>query len=184
MNKPLLFIDFYGTLNSGKFWSSLDEPTHPWHGRRRPIEAFLFRDNAPLVDDWMRGKHTSEDIHHIIASEFQLDFKMLFEIFKNDCQKLFIEQRHLAAIEKLKSKYTVILSTDNMDSFDRFTLPAQPRVAKVFDAIHNSFNWRMLKLDNDGTYFKQALAEAGADFRDCILIDDIDKICNFKLWLW
>jgi len=73
--------------------------------------------------------------------------------------------------------------TDNMDSFDRFTLESHPELIEIFDAIYNSYNTGLLKKQNDGEIFKTILQEFRADMKDAILIDDSKSNCELITYL-
>ncbi len=144
--KPLLFIDFDGTLCHDRFWRSADDVT------KGKIQDFLFNPKNPLVAEWMKGKHTSEDINQILAKELDVDYQKLWDIFVEDCKTMKISDEVLNHLAILKNKYITILSTDNMDCLDRFTVPSL-KLDLYFDAILNSYNERSLKIDNNGNFF-------------------------------
>lgn len=176
--KNLIFTDFNGVISYDKFWKSLEDKNHELHGYHEKIETFLFQDNRQIIIDWMLGKYTSEEVNKIIADELDIPYKTLFETFKEDCEKIDISKKILYQANKLRRYYKVILITDNMDSFDRFTLPKNELLIKNFDEIDNSYNLKFFKSSDDGKYFLDKISKNGAVISNCILIDDSENNCN------
>jgi FMN phosphatase YigB (HAD superfamily) len=177
-HNKILFIDFDGVLCHDPFWHSLRNEDHKYHQYSEPIEKFLFDDNRDIFDDWMVGKYTSEDIHERISRAVGIQYDILFSIFKEDCQKMEISRQILTELGRLKDDYYLILATGNVDAFDRFILPSNPVIRDIFDEIHNSYNLKMLKSNNNGQYFINVVEEKKIPFSDCYLIDDSVSTCN------
>ena len=55
-SKPVLFIDFDGTLCFERFWSDLPEHTY------RAIQDHLFSGDRTVTIAWMRGQVRAEDV--------------------------------------------------------------------------------------------------------------------------
>ena len=53
--KNIVFIDFNGVISYDKFWKSLEDEKHELHRFKEGIETFLFKDNKPILLDWMIG---------------------------------------------------------------------------------------------------------------------------------
>lgn len=176
--KNIVFIDFNGVISCDKFWKSLEDEEHELHKFKEGIETFLFRDNKPMLLDWMIGKYTSEDVHKMISDKLKMPYDAFFATFQEDCANIDISEKILKEADKLKRYYKVILATDNMDSFDRFSLPKNPLMTESFDEIDNSYNTKIFKTSDNGKYFLRKIAEAGAVISNCILIDDSEKNCN------
>lgn len=172
MPKPLLFLDFDGVLCYDRFWFSFGPE------RQKEVADYLFRDNQEIARQWMRGKYTSESIHQMISAELGFSFDELFALFRRDCENFFLSPLLTEAVRQLKSKYTIILRTDNMDSLDRFTLPAHPEFTALFDQIDNSFNLGSLKLDPDHRYYENIIHASGAPARTAVLIDNSSRVCE------
>lgn len=166
-------MDFDGVLSYGRFWSSLPRNQYDM------VSNFLFVENKEIVKDWMRGKYTSEEIHNFICQHLDLDYQATFELFQDDCANFEIDDQLLNELEKLKQKYYLVLRTDNMDGFDRFTLPAHPRLEMIFDEIHNSYNLKTLKLE--GNFYGDFVKNTGLENTNFSLIDDSSSVCeHFK----
>lgn len=176
----ILFVDFNGVISYNPFWFSLINPNHPLHIYYEPIENLLFRGENKikrLVDDWMMGKYTSEQIHKIIENKTGAPHQELLKVFYEDCKRLDISKPILRHIKTLRRNWYCILRSDNMDTLHRFTLPANPQLADAFDEIHSSFLLRQLKKTNGGIYFKTTTANFGIKIENCVLIDDSISNC-------
>jgi len=175
----VLFIDFNGVISYDPFWVSLTNPDHPLHLYYEPIEEFLFRDKSHnLIDEWMMGKYTGEQIHRILSERLGVPYKALFSVFCQDCKKLDISKPILAKVRPMRNNWYCILKTDNMDSFHRFTLPANPELAESFDEVHISYLLRSLKKTNSGEYFVKTAANLEVDLKRCVLIDNGNSNCK------
>jgi len=121
----------------------------------------------------------SQNGDRVYSFNIGVDSDKLLQVFIEDCSKIDISEKILDTLQGLKDKYYLILRTDNMDSFDRFTLPEVPRLKEVFDQIDNSFNLGELKLDNSGQYFLNKAKERSININLCYFIDDSQKNCDF-----
>jgi len=176
-----LFVDFNGVISYAPFWASMRNPSHPLHPYYDPIEQLLFRGQKKLeglVDDWMLGKYTSEQVHHLLAYKLGAPYERLFDVFCEDCKQLDISRPILDKIQALKRDWFCILRTDNMDTFHRFTLPANPLLVEAFDEIDCSYLLRQLKKTDGGRYFVTAAANLGVGISSCVLIDDSSSNCS------
>ena len=169
--KPLLFVDFDGTLCFDKFWRSTDKEQFA------KIQALIFKKGAPLVNGWMRGRHTSETINQLVADELGVPYETVWEWFMHDCRSMSVSVAALGRIQELRAKFRSILVTDNMDCFTRFTVPGLG-LDQHFDQIVNSFETGKLKMDNEGEVFWDCVQEAGVSMEDCVLIDNSKGTCD------
>jgi len=167
--KPILFIDFFKTLNHEVYWRSLPS------AEKEKIQQLLFRNNTTLVNDWMRGKHSAEDVNRIAAEKLNIPYEHLWEVFVRDCKTMKIPITTLETINQLRHKYFTILLTGNMDSFSRFTQPAL-HLDNYFDLISNSFNEGLHKTDNEGELFLKYTRLYNAKIQDCVLLDDSKQV--------
>jgi hypothetical protein len=103
--KGILFVDFNGVISYDPFWKSMIKNDHPLHCFYEPIENYLFRNKNSLIDDWMLGKYTSEQIHQILADKIGIPYQPLFEIFSEDCKKLDMSKPILKVIQALKKDW-------------------------------------------------------------------------------
>lgn len=177
-NKNILFIDFNGVISYQTFWASLGNPKHKYHQYFSPIEEFIFKENTELVKDWMLGKYSSEQIHRLIAKKVNISYEDILKIFIEDCQNLDISKEILERVKNLRQYYYCILATDNMDSFDRFTLTSNPELIESFDEINNSSAIGIFKSKDNGQYFKDKISQRNAVTKNSILIDDSKSNCK------
>jgi len=168
--KPILFIDFDGTLCRDRFWRSFEQ------NNSEKIQT-AFRANKSKISDWMRGSYTSEEINNLISKETNIPFDNLWQVFVADCKSMRIDSEALNRIQNLRKYYHAILVTDNMDCFSRFTVPAL-NLDKYFDSIINSFNIKKRKDDNGGELFMQLANKFNSKIEYCILADDSKKTCG------
>lgn len=171
--KRALLIDFDGTLCHGRFWSSL--PVEEY----QKIQEFLFHPHrVELAYDWMVGKHSAEDINHILSKELNLDYSKLWDTFVRDAGNMEISQEVLDRLNELRKDYLVLLVTDNMDSLHRFTAPAHSLDA-YFDAIISSYTERVSKRDNQGQLFSDVLNRYEIAPANAVLFDDSGSATTF-----
>ncbi len=171
--KPTLLIDFDGTLCHDRFWRSLEL----WSLHK--VQDYVFGPNSDkeLVSNWMKGKYTSEEVHKRLADDLGIDYDHIWQVFVRDCENMSIDENLLNGISNLRSRYNVILCTDNMDCFSRFTVPSL-RLKDYFDEIINSYDKGISKNDNDGELFQKTVSGYGSSIAESILIDNSKNTCN------
>lgn len=168
--KPVLFIDFDGTLCHDKFWRSLSPEL------LSKIKLFEF-DEEQIAQRWMRGEFTSEEINRRVAPLIGMDYQELWDLFVENCSTMEVSKDLLETLSNLRSRYHVVLMTDNMDSFDQFTVPAL-HLEDYFDLIVNSYNKKRGKEDESGKNFTEVLQSYDSAIEDSILIDNSAQACQ------
>lgn len=168
--KPILFVDFDGTLCHDRFWRSLPAEQY------EKVQSFLFGEEKTHVQEWMLGKRTAEEINELLAEHLDVPFQELWNVFVQDTSSMKVSQESLNAIKSLRDVYTTILITVNMDSFSRFTVPSL-QLNDYFDVISNSYNEGLFKSDNDGEVFRKYIHTYQAPVASSILIDDSPSAC-------
>lgn len=171
MNKPILFVDFDGTLCHDRFWRSL-----PFEQYKR-IQTLLFDENAQYANEWMKGKHTAEEVNQFLAGQLGIPFEEIWEVFVKDSETMSVSKDVLETIANLRDRYTTILITVNMDSFARFTVPAL-KLKDYFDDISNSYYEGKFKSDNEGEVFRDYINKYSAPVERSILVDDSVGACE------
>lgn len=169
--KPIIFCDFDGVLCHDRYWRSLPPNEH------EKVQKLLFGVDNTLVGDWMRGKYTAEEINTIVSEKTGISFEKLWSIFLNDCKTMYVSKEILEKLGSLRNRYIVILMTDNMDSFTRFTSPLLG-LDSYFDYICNSFYENLLKTDSDGEIYIKCAQKFNVSIEDCIVLDDSKKVCE------
>lgn len=183
----IVFIDWSGTLSKSKFWGHLEASDNDLFTK---IEGNLFKKNIDLIKPWMKGEFTSEDVVKRISNETGLDYQKVFDEFIKGCELMeFVDTKVPNLITKLKMKgMKVYIASNNMDSFDRWTIPAM-KLEELFDGIINSFPIKALKHDfaDDGTslFFDEVLKKEGVKPQETVLIDDSEdkegKLSSFGI---
>ena len=172
MKKQNIFIDFDGTICFDYFWRSAPEEI------KKTIGKFLFQDNTYLLEDWMCGQKSSEDINQIISDNCNLDYNMIWSYFIKDCENMYIPEDILDALSACKKNNTLILITDNMDSFNRFTIN-KLKLLNYFHYIFNSYDYGVLKDDPlPKGLFKKVIDLNGFDIQKSVLLDNSQKNCD------
>src|ERR1044072_1737700 len=115
--KPVLFIDFHRTLCHDLFWRSLPAEIV------EKIRLFEF-DEQKIAYRWMRGEFTSEEINQQLAQVVGMEYAELWRVFVENCRTMHVSQQSLQNISGLREQFQIVLMTDNMDCFDRFTVPS------------------------------------------------------------
>lgn len=169
-SKPTLFIDFDGTISSQRYWRSLPPDAYD------KVQKLLFSGEKVLVNAWMRGKHSAEEINRLVAGEINVPFEELWNLFVQDCRTFSVSPPVLEAISSRRNSHSVILITDNMDSFTRFTAPSLG-LEKYFDHVSNSFYEKLRKADNGGELFRRHAQTHGASLAGSVLIDNSPANC-------
>lgn len=169
--KKHLLIDWSKTLSHSLFWDNSNS-IESTSARR-----WLFENNTNLVSPWMKGKYSAEQICNLIATDTALDPKKLVNELIASCQRMTLcSQEIYPLIAKIKKRnYSVVIATDNMDTFTRFTIPAL-KLANYFDDFLVSAELKILKetlsRDNEPLFFTKYIKKNRCDFHDLILLDD------------
>ena len=172
MKKQNIFIDFDGTICFDYFWRSAPEEIN------KTIVKFLFQDNVHLIENWMRGKISSEEVIKIISQNTGINYTLIWDIFVKDCKNMYVRPDILQAISKCNVNNNTILITDNMDCFNRLTNP-QIQFEKYFSYIFNSYDYGVLKDDAlNECLFKKIIDLYGFDIKKSVLLDNSEKNCK------
>jgi FMN phosphatase YigB (HAD superfamily) len=164
-----VLFDFDGVLCTDRFYTTL-EPEYPdvisW------INRHVFGGENYFVR-WMRGEYTHRQINAIIAEKTGLEFNKLNELFIESVRQMKINPVVIEFAKKLQHKnIKTALVTGNMDIFNEITVP-EKQLDKVFPVIVNSYDFNLLKVDENGKLFDIALHQLGlASCEGVILVDD------------
>lgn len=186
MTKKVVFIDWNKTLSYSLFWEHLQDKNHPNHQYLPAIEKWLFVDNRNIINPWMRGKFSAEDIVSKMSQDTGIDSSMILSELRRSCEEMCYSIDDLEDVvgQLQASGIKVIIATDNMDTFSRFTVPAM-HLDTVFDGILSSYDTGYLKDDDHPDdsilFFDEYLAKHGWSYADVILLDDSpDKSSKYK----
>jgi len=174
MKTKILFLDWYGTLSSELFWPKIknDDPK-----LSKRIEDILFNYPSELIRQWMLGIITAETICDVIAKNDSSTSTMLFDALIESCAGMCVDSNIIETIQKLRDDHHIVLVTDNMDCFSRFTVP-QTGIAEWTDAILNSADLKRFKTDEQGKTFFDAARDLHIPFHQTICIDDSSVTCD------
>lgn len=167
----LIFIDWDGTLSHGRFWSSFDATTF------QIIQQSLFENNKALVVEWMLGHKNAEQICEWLAAETGLEIEALLGGLTESCEQMRLSPELRDLIGRARKQNYVVLVTDNMDCFTRFTVHAS-ELEKYFDHLINSADVGRLKLHELGLTFRMMCDQLRIPISHSFLIDDSEKTCN------
>jgi FMN phosphatase YigB (HAD superfamily) len=194
----VIFVDWHGVLSCDPFWLSILRNTdHPLHHGLTAATETLFRDES-LIHDWMRGDVSANQILEGLDIELDDSFPpgYLRRKLVEDCELMQVNQRLVQILRETRQQgIGIVLATDNMDCFQEAFLQARQqvssttqsaarpansfhRIAPLFDDVICSSAQQVLKRENPRRFFGSWLSEHALDFRDALLLDDLDINCR------
>lgn len=176
--KGIVFLDWNGTLCWSRFWESLRTEGSPEYALGQKIEQLLFSKKQTLINDWMRGSISSEQVNTFLSQKLDVNPERLWKIFVKNCVHMKFDDQLRQQIKRLKKHSHVILATDNMDCFSRFTVPALG-LEKIFDRILNSSDLGYHKAEKDGATFLMCSKLFNVPMKNAFLVDDSIKSCEY-----
>jgi len=171
----VIFLDWYKTLSDSLFWEKwTNDPKHT--NDLSKIQEYMFTKGNTLVKDWMRGQLNSESAVSKISRNTSVPYETIMdELITSSKSMKFNEATVLDQIKSLRqSGIKVVIATDNMDTFKRWTVPAMG-LEHIFDSIIDSYSNKSLKADfsEDGNiFFKDFIKKSDLGPGESILIDD------------
>jgi FMN phosphatase YigB (HAD superfamily) len=170
-----VFFDFDGVLCTDRFYTTL-MPEYPL--ALKFIGENIFGGPQKYADRWMRGEFSYNEINRLISAASGLPFSQLTELFKASVRQMRINPALIQYALSLKQKgIRIALITCNMDIFNEITVP-EKRLSDIFPVIINSFDYKILKHEENGKLFDLALAKLGLDsYQGVWLIDDSPIFC-------
>jgi FMN phosphatase YigB (HAD superfamily) len=176
MQPKVLFIDWDGTLSNSRFWERWR--TNPKELiKYQLIEEVLFRDSKDLLVEWMCGYKTAGNVVQYIADVTGLLYEELITELQHSCENMvFIDEDLIHSIQKIRDKgIGVVVATDNMDTFSRWTAPAL-KLDDYFDGTLLSVDRGALKayVSADGTspFFNHFFLSTGIKPNETVLLDN------------
>ena len=125
----------------------------------------------------MLGKRSSEEINDFVSKNTNISYDRLWKIFVKDCETMCIDERIVENIKKLSAFTNLFLVTDNMDCFNRYTLP-NLKIKKFFKGIINSYDYGYLKSEENGSLYKLISENYDINLAKTCLIDNSEENCN------
>lgn len=141
------------------------------------IQQALFGASNDLVRNWMLGIYSTETIVDRLADITGLSSAELLQELQYNCEHMtFIDGNAIDTIQGIRSRGTkVVVATDNMDTFRRWTVPAL-RINDLFDDVLTSDTTGAFKsqTDADGVspFFDRYMAQNDSKAGEAVLIDD------------
>jgi FMN phosphatase YigB (HAD superfamily) len=176
MGYEVLFIDWDGTLSGSRFWGHWDK--HPTHSQKyKAIQKHLFGQSDGMLEQWMRGGLTTEQAIELLAVRTTIDPSELIQNLEISCKQMqFFDPRLPELLNQARAAgIKVVIATDNMDTFSRWTTSALG-LDRFCDDILNSHTLHGLKRDKapDGSskFFADYLAKHAVSPNRAVLIDD------------
>ena len=177
-----LFVDWHLTLSTSVFWEQFSKPEHPQHRLFACMQAALF---APAGVEtwgipWMRGEFTSEEVVEGVCRGTDLDPVFAFQELQSSCRRMrLVSEAIPRCIRDLRAKgLKVVIATDNMDTFHRWTVPGL-RLHTLFDDVLSSWQLRALKEDRgqygQSLFFASYMRAHGIGRGESLLLDDGDE---------
>jgi FMN phosphatase YigB (HAD superfamily) len=176
MRLKAVFFDYGGVFSKSRFYSTLPPE---YSNVSKYIDDDLFGGDRQLVDNWMRGEFTYRDVNRIIATATGINLEELNELFLQSIRMMNLNIQLIEFAKQLKDKgVPTAIVTDNMDIFNELTVP-EKRLDKFFTKIINSYDYKILKCDENGKLFDIAIAKLGLNSYDgVLLIDDSENNCR------
>lgn len=184
----VIFVDWYKTISFGNFWNHLCND-----GRKslyNNINKFLYVEaDKELLRDWMRGRISYDLILDRVSEDIGESKDFLKEELIKSCETLDVCSKSLDLIQKIREGGTkVVLASDNMDIFRKYTVPAL-KLEQYFDDLLLSNELGCLKSDlyadadnveikkeKSSPFFGDYVNKNGFGYSQTVLIDD--SKCN------
>ena len=176
-DKNIIFIDFNGVISYKNFWSSLEKDNPIVYEK---LNQVLFGENSQMVKDWMLWKYQSEEICEFLSDNLNVDYNYIYDTFVQDCKNIDLSSKIRELLNDLKECYHIVLVTDNMDSFTRFTVKNNLDYFDVFDLIFNSADEWYFKVNAYLKYINYYNSKVELSY----LIDDSARNCEKFSELW
>ena len=172
----ILFLDWHKTLSNSLFFEQLNNQNHPHHTYKQAIEKSLFVTRKYILKDWMEGVVNSEEVMDLVAKDTGISSKILLSDLADSCASMkFCNPEIPNIIKKIRSQGTrVVIATDNMDSFRRFTVPGM-KLEELFDDFLISSELGCMKrllAEKTLVFFDDYLKNHATPISKTILMDD------------
>jgi FMN phosphatase YigB (HAD superfamily) len=174
MRVRVVFVDWAKTLSTSRFWQPSPGCGLSVADSAR-VEEYVFS-RRDLLRQWMTGRVTAEEVCSLAAGSLGLAAADLLADLEHNCRGMkFDDPASLVALRAIREQgVKVVLATDNMDTFHRWTVPAL-HLDGIFDAILDSALLRVLKndlADGQSPFFGPWLAEQVIRPSEAVLVDD------------
>ncbi len=170
----VVFVDWAKTLSTSLFWQQGPGCRLSAADSER-VQSYVFG-RAELVRQWMLGAVAAEGVAALAAGNLGLPTADLLADLEHSCRSMeFYDPASADAVRAIRERgIKVVLATDNMDTFPRWTVPAL-QLRGVFDAILDSASLGVLKndlADGQSRFFGPWLRAQGIAPSEAVLVDD------------
>jgi FMN phosphatase YigB (HAD superfamily) len=159
-----IFLDFHGTISDYTFWSTLT------YREYSAIQSFLFKNKMPIVESWMRGSISTEEVIRIVARGSGISMVRLETALARELVCCPVHERIRDLIPSLAKFCTIFLVSDNMDIMARCF--ARDALSKSFSYAWFSSDHGRLKNSDLGFSYYNVSKKFGVDVSKSILFDD------------
>jgi FMN phosphatase YigB (HAD superfamily) len=174
MKVRVVFVDWSKTLSTSLFWqqrsgcrlSAVDSAK---------VGRYVFG-RAELLRRWVLGEVSAEDVCALAAAKLGLAAADLLADLEHSCRRMeFDDPAAVDALQSIRERgIKVVLATDNMDTFPRWTVPAL-HLDGLFDDILDSASLGVVKGDlvrGRSPFFGPWLADQAIGPSEAVLVDD------------
>lgn len=174
----IVFVDWYKTLSSSKFFVNKKDPQPELC---KICRHRTFVENEPLLVPWKSGKIFKQDILNAISRN-RKEYDAFYSLLKASCENMeFDSDAFLPKIERLRSKgVKVVVATDNFDVFCDYSVPSL-RLHELFDDVVSSHQVGYVKSDvRNGRlkFFEDTLKKYRLGYENAVMLDDQLEVVN------
>ena len=186
----IVFVDWYKTLSSSKFFVNKKDPQPELC---KICRHRTFVENEPLLVPWKSGKIFKQDILNAISRD-RKEYDAFYSLLKASCENMeFDSDAFLPKIERLRSKgVKVVVATDNFDVFCDYSVPSL-RLRELFDDVVSSHQVGYVKSEMSGgvknikvsdvrngrlKFFEDTLKKYRLGYENAVMLDDQLEVVN------
>ncbi|MBI4032244.1 HAD hydrolase-like protein [Candidatus Berkelbacteria bacterium] len=135
------------------------------------------REDQTWAHRWMRGQASAEEVAAFVGSSIGVPSDEVLVGLRYSCEQMTLARPEILTdiADLRRAGIQAVIATDNMDTFMRWTVPAQ-KLTNHVDAILSSAELGMMKRDkpigNPKSFYGRFLRDHQLDPRDCLLVDD------------
>ena len=173
-----IFLDWDGTLCSSRFWGEWSKGENK--NIYNKIQEDFFAKQGDFLIQWMKGGESAETCVSLLAKITGQPSDVLFDGLRRSCEGMeLISGRLPGQIKMLRAKgVRVVIATNNMDTFLRWTVPGMV-LGNLVDDILDSYSLKALKREvsqsGRSPFFSDYLTANSLLPGEALLIDDNAK---------
>jgi FMN phosphatase YigB (HAD superfamily) len=171
----IIFLDWDGTMSGSRFWGQWDKGENKKIYNK--IQKDFFTLQSEFIVRWMKGEETAETCATLLAEITGKSSSALLSALEASCRHMnFISERLPGQIRVLRNEgVRVVIATDNMDTFLRWTVPGMG-LRDLVDDILDSHSLSALKREalpsGRSAFFSNYLETHSLLPDEALLIDD------------